>query len=156
MKILIATDGSKYSKRAIEKCCEFLSNGEPAEIKIISTYQSLAPMAIEPAVVSTDYYMHIDSDLRQHAENAVADAEKIIEDRFESENLAVEKEIIPGNAKQMIVDEAKEFGADLVVVGSHGYGFIDRLILGSVSNYVLHNAPCSVLVVRSDAKESEE
>jgi nucleotide-binding universal stress UspA family protein len=100
--------------------------------------------------------MHIESDLRKHAENAVADAENLIAGKLQSENLVVEKEIIPGSPKQMIVDESKEFGADLVVVGSHGYGFMDRLILGSVSNYVLHNAPCSVLVVRSEDKESGE
>lgn len=154
MKILIATDGSKYSREAIEKCCDFLSNSKPNEIKIISAYQSIAPMAIEPSVVLTDYYMHIANDLRKRAENAVADAEKIIASKLKSEYPLVEKEIIPGIPKQIIVDEAKQFDADLVVVGSHGYGFIDRLILGSVSNYVLHNAPCSVLVVRTEGEKN--
>jgi nucleotide-binding universal stress UspA family protein len=50
------------------------------------------------------------------------------------------------------VDEG--WGADLVVLGSHGYGFLDRLILGSVSQFVLSHATCSVEVVRR--REGEE
>jgi nucleotide-binding universal stress UspA family protein len=54
-----------------------------------------------------------------------------------------------GPAAKEIIDKAERWRADLIVVGSHGYGFWGRL-LGSVSNYVVHNAPCSVLVVRKD------
>ena len=46
------------------------------------------------------------------------------------------------------VETAEEFGSDLIIVGSHGYSRWERLLLGSVSQSVVHHAPCSVLVVR--------
>ena len=46
------------------------------------------------------------------------------------------------------IEEAQNWGADLIIVGSHGYGFWSRALLGSVSNAVINHAPCSVLVVR--------
>jgi nucleotide-binding universal stress UspA family protein len=53
-----------------------------------------------------------------------------------------------GDARSCIVDEAKEWGADLIVVGSHGYTGLKRLLLGSVAQSVVTHAPCSVEVVR--------
>jgi nucleotide-binding universal stress UspA family protein len=54
-----------------------------------------------------------------------------------------------GLAKQVIVEEAEKWGADLIVVGSHGQGLWSRALLGSVSNSVVHHAPCSVFVGRT-------
>jgi len=50
-----------------------------------------------------------------------------------------------------IIDAAKKWPADLIVMGSHGRGKIGGLFLGSVSQEVLHHAPCPVLVVRAQA-----
>jgi nucleotide-binding universal stress UspA family protein len=52
-----------------------------------------------------------------------------------------------GEPPQVICNVAKSWGADLIVVGSHGRKGLGELLLGSVSNYVMHHAPCSVLVV---------
>jgi nucleotide-binding universal stress UspA family protein len=62
--------------------------------------------------------------------------------------LRVTQALLEGRPKDAIVTEAERWGADLVVVGSHGYGPIRRFFLGSVSLFVAHHAPCSVLVVR--------
>lgn len=48
MKILIATDGSDFSRKAIEKCCEMLNLTKNPQIKIVSVYEQMAPMATEP------------------------------------------------------------------------------------------------------------
>jgi nucleotide-binding universal stress UspA family protein len=53
-----------------------------------------------------------------------------------------------GDPADAIVDEAGEWGADLIVVGTRGLGGARRLLLGSVSTKVVHHAPCDVLVVR--------
>jgi len=53
-----------------------------------------------------------------------------------------------GDPKTTIVDHAKEWGADLIVVGSSEKSRIEKLILGSVSESVIKHAPCSVLVVK--------
>jgi len=54
-----------------------------------------------------------------------------------------------GAPAEKIIDAAKSWSADLIVMGSHGRGKIGGLLLGSVSQGVLHHAPCPVLVVRA-------
>jgi len=54
----------------------------------------------------------------------------------------------PGAPGRTICTVAKTWGADLIVMGRRGLGGLKELVLGSSSNYVLHHAPCSVLVVQ--------
>jgi nucleotide-binding universal stress UspA family protein len=56
--------------------------------------------------------------------------------------------VLRGRAASVIVDDAREFGADLIIVGSRGHGAIATLLLGSVSSEVVDHAPCPVLVAR--------
>jgi nucleotide-binding universal stress UspA family protein len=53
-----------------------------------------------------------------------------------------------GDPADVIIEAAKERGADLIVVGTRGRNLAQRLVLGSVSTKVVHEAPCDVLVVR--------
>ncbi|MBK8302980.1 MAG: universal stress protein [Chloracidobacterium sp.] len=62
----------------------------------------------------------------------------------------INTQIVNGDPGQQLVEIAKAWDADLIVVGSHGRGFWGRL-LGSVSDGVTHHSPCSVLVVRKAA-----
>jgi nucleotide-binding universal stress UspA family protein len=156
MRILLATDGSEYSRKAIEKCCKFISAGKHTDIKIISAVERVMPMVAEPFAISNDYYVQVEGDLRKNAEETVAEAEKTISKKFADENVFVQTEVISGNVKQIIIDEAKKFEADLIVVGSHGYGFLDRVLIGSVSDFVVHHAPCSVLVVREERYKDDD
>ena len=54
-----------------------------------------------------------------------------------------------GEPGRVICETAREWEVDLIVVGRRGYSGLNELILGSVSSYVLHSTPCSVLVVQS-------
>lgn len=56
--------------------------------------------------------------------------------------------------RRIIVEKAEKWGADLVVIGSHGYHSWERLLLGSVSQAVALHAECSVLVVREKKNQS--
>lgn len=58
-----------------------------------------------------------------------------------------------GPAKYGIVEKAKDIGADLIIVGSHGRHGVG-LLLGSTANGVLHNAPCDVLAIRTPEEEA--
>ena len=151
MKILIATDGSEYSRKAVEKSCELICCGKAAEIKIISAVERVMPVAAEPFGISNDYYLQVERDIRKQAEAAVAEAEKIIRKKLPDEKISVETQILSGYPKSVIIDEAEKWGAELIVVGSHGYNFLERTLLGSVSGAVVHHAPCSVLVVRAES-----
>lgn len=157
MKVLLATDGSKYSKRAAEKFCQFFKTKEASEIKIISAVESIKPVATEPFGVSTEYYAKLDEEAQKQAEGFIEDTKKIIEKNLsEGTNAEISTNVLMTSPKSAIVDEAKEWGADLIVVGSHGYGFWERMLLGSVSDAVIHHAPCSVLVIRGVEEEEED
>jgi nucleotide-binding universal stress UspA family protein len=61
-----------------------------------------------------------------------------------------------GNSGRTICEMAQTWGADLIVIGRRGHSGLNELILGSVSNYVLHHAPCSVFTVQGHAQVSSD
>jgi nucleotide-binding universal stress UspA family protein len=67
--------------------------------------------------------------------------------------LEVDSAIREADPRSAIVDEASEWGADLIVMGSHGRTGLKRLLLGSVAGSVVSHAPCSVEVVRTRRHE---
>jgi len=87
------------------------------------------------------------------AENAYAQALEILS----SSALKIcESPVLFGDPRPLILDEAKSWGAHLVVLGSHGRRGFDHLLLGSVSEAVAMHAHCSVEVVRSSKDEKPE
>jgi nucleotide-binding universal stress UspA family protein len=154
MKILIATDGSDASRSIIETACETIADPENTTVKIISAVELLVPMGAEPFAISAQYCAEIAEQASKHAKDFTAEA--AVRLKKICPNIAgVSSEVFRSTgAAQAIVETAREWGADLTVVGSHGYGFWKRAWLGSVSNSVVYHAPCSVLIVRAkqDAK----
>ena len=148
MKILIATDGSEFSRAAIEKCCRVLQPSEQTEIKIISVYEQIAAIATEPFAISAQYYQEMTDLARSQCETFAADSVEQLKRIVPGIDANVRTEVRIGAPARVIVDEAIDWNADLVVVGSHGRSFWGRLTLGSVSDAVVHHAPCSVLVAR--------
>jgi nucleotide-binding universal stress UspA family protein len=147
MKILIATDGSEYSKAAIEKCCEMFGGTNDKFIRIVSVYENVFPVAGEPFAISADYYQQLEDESKAQAERFAADAAEIIKNKCGG--VIAETEVTNGSPERAIIESAQEWGADLIIVGSHGRGFWGRMMIGSVSDAVMHHAPCSVLIVRS-------
>ena len=146
MKILIATDGSEYSKAAVAACSRMVIR--PAtEVLLVSAFEDAYPIMAEPFAVSAEYYQQVENAVREQCIGFIDEAKRILSEKFPSDSLVVETEVLRGSPVQQIVEKAKEWNADLIVVGSHGRGFWGRL-LGSVSDGVVHHAPCSVLVVR--------
>jgi nucleotide-binding universal stress UspA family protein len=64
-------------------------------------------------------------------------------------------EVVPGEPRMEILRELEEHPADLLILGTHGRGGMDRLVLGSVASTVARKAPCSVLVIPPDAALAE-
>lgn len=154
MKILLATDGSDYSKEALDKTAEILRFAEPSQIRVISIIEPLAPVGVEPFGVSTNYYAEAEKEAEKNAEDVVNSAKELLEKKLEGKDVTVETDVFfSRSTKGAIVDDATNWGADLIVVGSHGYGFVKRMLIGSVSDAVVKYAPCSVLVVRKPSEE---
>lgn len=147
MKILLATDGTKHSDSAVETIKNF-NFSETDEIKIVSVVDMALPLAIDIYAGYVPTTTEIETTARENAE-------KVLETTFQqirevvSANVFISTELLFGSPESRIVETAEKLGADLIIVGSHGYNRWERLLLGSVSDSVVHHAPCSVLVVRS-------
>lgn len=152
MKILVATDGSEYSKTAVEECCRMFAGAGNNFLKIVSVYEDTFPVAGEPFAISAEYYQQLQDDAKAQAEKFVADAAQMVQENFSELNPTTE--IKQGSPERGIIEAAQEWEADLIVVGSHGRGFWGRMLIGSTSDAVMHHAPCSVLIVRQKNENS--
>ena len=147
MKILIATDGSDCSKAAVWEACSMIARPEGTEIKIVSCYEDVYVVAGAPYGLTADYYQELADAAKTQAVHNADGAATFIKEKLEAAAADVSVDVLNGRPEQQIIDAAEKWSADLIVVGSHGRNFIGRL-LGSVSDAVVHHAPCSVLVVR--------
>lgn len=147
-RILLATDGSEMSTLAAQSVAE-RPWPERTELRILSVVElalTTFQAALEPPFVNDAAMELIREEGMRHAQSAVASAEEIVG----KAGLKVTESIsvLVDSPKQIIVDEAKGWGADLIVVGSHGRRGISRFLLGSVSEAVATHAECSVEVIR--------
>ena len=146
MKILLATDGSDCSKAAVNSVAE-RSWPEGSEVKIVSAMEIPYAPTTEAWVLPDSYYSELDRVAREQAEAAVKYAVERIESG-KAPRLEIITKIIGGSAREVILDEAERWDADLIVLGSHGYNGWQRFLLGSVSHAVATHAHCSVEIVR--------
>jgi nucleotide-binding universal stress UspA family protein len=94
-----------------------------------------------------NYFEVLDQAAREQAV-AVQDAAMRKLTRSLVPSIKITSNIMPGAPRSVILEEADRWKADLIVVGSHGYGAWHRLLLGSVSQGIVSHAKCSVEVVR--------
>ena len=149
MKVLIATDGSEYSRAAIDEACRLFEKSPDAEFKVIYVYE-LMILAPGPYFLAPEYVQQIDDELQVQANAIVEKSLAQIREKFPALAGRTSASVLSGTPAQQIVEEAENWGADLIVSGSHGYGFWKRAWLGSVSNALVHNAHCSVMIVRAE------
>jgi nucleotide-binding universal stress UspA family protein len=151
MKILFATDGAKQSDAAIEMLKHFaLDEGD--EIKIVSVVDMAVPMAIDIYGGYLPDTGELEKTARENAGKVLERTEQQIKAQFEGKNLVISSEVLFGSPESRIVETAEAIHPDIIVLGSHGYSRWERLLLGSVSDSVVHHAPCSVLIVRTPAE----
>ena len=145
MKVLLAVDGSPHSEAAIVDTARG-SWPDGTAIEILSVIPARARLTADPAFVMAAVYVDQIDERRRRPTMLVGAAR----DRIEGEawGVRVTTKILEGNPRDVILDEAREWGADLIIVGAGGYGGPRRMVLGSVARSVVANAPCSVQVVR--------
>ena len=156
MKILVAIDGSEQSEAVVD---EVARQHFPAdsEVRVISVVEpAYLPESFSGEVVNTSLYVDIEKTGRERALAAVEKATAKLRNNEGSRQLRVTTEVLSGSPKRMILEEAEAFGADLIVVGSHGHGMVERFLLGSVSQAVALHASCSVEIVRSPKAPTSE
>jgi nucleotide-binding universal stress UspA family protein len=132
--IVVGYDGSDAAKRALERAVELVENG--ASVTVVSA----VPLTLPGKGAVKPYTPWEEEEHRQQLEEAKA--------ALAAKGVASELVEGVGDAADVIVDQAREKAADLIVVGSRGKNLAERIALGSVSTKVVHHAPCDVLVVR--------
>jgi nucleotide-binding universal stress UspA family protein len=151
LKILLATDGSEFSKAAAQSVAQ---RPWPAGsvFRILSVVEPSAPL-FRPPYFSHQIMEQLRAKDMQRAQQAVRSAEGILcAAGVEATSTIAVPSATP---KELILSEAAEWGADLIVVGSHGRRGINRFLLGSVSEAVALHANCSVEIIRrSDPRDN--
>lgn len=142
MTILLAIDGSEPSRDAVDEVAH-RPWPSPSTLRILSVIQPYTPPATEVVLAGAT--------LEEIRQRQATDAERVTREaggRIATPGLSVETAIREGDPRTVIVDTADEWQADLIVVGSHGWTGLKRLMLGSVAQAVVAHAHCSVEVVR--------
>ena len=141
-RIVVGVDGSDVSAAAIRFAFQ-----EAARRRVgITAVHAATPTRQHPSLrVPTDIVEQVDRQLFAEA----MDSERIL-----IPGIDVKTELVHSHPVQALVDEAD--GAELLVVGSHGRGGFTGMLLGSVSQAVLHHAPCPVAVVRSHRAKAKQ
>jgi nucleotide-binding universal stress UspA family protein len=145
MKILVGVDDSKFSEEALRAIVAQI-RPQGAEVRLLHVLQPIALSA--PPQMSAKYVPELEDQGKQ-ARELVERAAKTLRTAGFKADTVVEK----GDVRLKIIDSAADWNADLIVVGSHGRSGIPRLMLGSVAEFVAHNAPCSVEIVRTPVKK---
>jgi nucleotide-binding universal stress UspA family protein len=134
-RILVAVDGSPFSDLAVDQAISLggICNSEIFVISVVDLFPE--QMAVAPALVEK-----MSEEVRGYLDKA---KQKVDETDIPCETIVR----MGGKPHEFIVQEAKEKEIDLIVMGTHGKSGIKRILLGSVAQNVLGQAPCPVLVV---------
>jgi nucleotide-binding universal stress UspA family protein len=141
MKTLLATDGSADAILAAGAAVD-LSSKTHSELHVVHAWQAIPPYAYPS--MTAEWYV---PPYEEAARKLLAGQVKRVE---EAGSVVTEAHLVRGRPADAIVDLGEGMGADLIVVGSRGLGAVGRLLVGSVSEGIVHHAPCPVLVVRGE------
>ena len=137
MKVLVATDGSEHSMKAVQRALE-LAETQGAQVTLMSVA----------------YYVQGDVDgmppnIQGKLEDEARAALKKAKVLFDAKNLPVETVmeagLVPAN---LIIAKAQDGKFDRIVIGSTGQNSLDKIVMGSTATKVVAHAPCEVTVVR--------
>ena len=143
--IVVGTDGSATAQRAVAQAAA-MAAADGARLVIVSAY--LPGDRREP----TEEVDALPSDIRYTLTDRVQTEELAEEGRQLAKAAGVPKVVVQaleGEPGQVLLDAARDFDADLIVVGSRGLTSHAHFILGSVASTVAHHAPCDVLVAHT-------
>ena len=141
-KVLVALDFSPVADQVIDRAKQIQERFE-AQLYLVHVVEYLPPF--EPA---GDMFIGVDWGVNE--QELVDVAKKQLECIAEREGLTqCDREVVLGNARSEITQQAIEKQCDLIVIGSHGRRGLGRL-LGSTADAVLHHAECDVLAVRAE------
>jgi nucleotide-binding universal stress UspA family protein len=152
--VIAAVDGSEHAIVAARQGLELL--GGSRDVVLVSAIESVDPMLVTGTgmaggTMSTETYEQTNALQEEEGRRIVIEAAAALGIEGSAE-LRVER----GNPGPTLCELAGELEADAIVVGSRGHGGLKRAVLGSVSDHVVRNAPCPVVVVGSQAQTDDD
>ena len=146
MKVIVATEGSDVSIEAARKCLPLLREG--AAIVLVT----VVPDYDDPMQMSGGFEGPLETPEEAEAafEKSLADGWSILNQTAADLGYSVETKVLAADTEPglAIAKLANEIRADLIIVGARDQGLFHRVFGGSVSDYVVHHAPCPVMVAR--------
>lgn len=152
-RVLVPLDGSEHSQRALE-CAVQIAKKFDGKIMLLHVYSIAIPSMVmhEPSTLTTaGVPVPTSTEVSKIVEGLREAGTKILsegEGQAKSAGVEVGTLLKEGNAPQEIVKTAKEGGYNLIVMGARGTHRITELLMGNVSEAVIKNAPCPVLIVK--------
>lgn len=143
-RILVPIDGSQASERALQEALALA--GGAAQFRLVHVQEELYLM--EPEGYAQIDMTNVQNALRQSGERMLALAAA----KVQQSGATAETVLLDANGERIpnvIVNEARQWAADLIVLGTHGRSGLDRLLLGSVAEGVTRIATVPVLLVRA-------
>jgi len=154
-KLLVAVDEATTSKSLVAKAIA-LAEATEAQIMLLHVLDpegggvAIAPvypgLAYPPLMAEQSVWEAYQAEYQAYEKRGLAMLHRFA-DMARAEGLQTEFSQMPGSPGREICQRARGWQADLIIVGSHGRTGLSELFLGSVSNYVMHHAPCSVMVI---------
>jgi nucleotide-binding universal stress UspA family protein len=144
LKVLLAIDDSKYSEAALRMLVAQY-NPNATTVRVLHVVEPLETSYYPDLAPPYPASLH---DIRKIRLKAGREAAARATQKLRAAGFQADSAVRLGHARITVVDVAAQWHADLIVVGSHGRTGIERLLLGSVSDYVSRHAPCSVEIVR--------
>jgi nucleotide-binding universal stress UspA family protein len=143
MKVLIGVDDSAHSRATLAFVQKMSWPAETRMLVVSSQVRETTQFgAYEPAAAVKAAGMV--EGIREFLQELVTRSQK----KLAEVGLHAEGRVVDGDPREALLEEARQEGVDLIVVGSHGRTGLERLLMGSVASHVVAHAPCSVLVVR--------
>lgn len=145
MRALFATDGSRASGAALSMI-EALADREAVEISVLSV-SAVRQDGLAESLFTPDVMSAIDERVHATAEEAAA--------RLRDAKFQVSAEVAEGNAGKEIVKKVHSERAELAILGAGQHAWVEKLLLGRTSTYVLHHCPASVMIVHEARRRPE-
>ncbi|HEY9649519.1 MAG TPA: universal stress protein [Coleofasciculaceae cyanobacterium] len=160
-KILVAIDRSSQAPVVFEQALD-LAQVEESQLMLFHCIDPESQAETIPfigTVTEVDLYETLHRLQQEHLQQELEKARDWLQSYCQKaslKNSSTEFDCIVGDPNRRICELAKSWDADLIVLGRRGYRGLSEFFLGSVSNYVLHHASCSVLVVQQELSPTPE
>ncbi len=112
----------------------------------MSVFKEVLP--ISNFIENAEYADDVEKADQNLAQAFVAQAAAILRQNIPDSDIEITTEVLKGAVDDALIEAAKAWEADIIVIGSHGRKFWERHIIGSICDKLVHHAPCSVFVVR--------